>query len=363
MKKESFFPAIVLIYLSLIIAVLYLGPANSVETFSSKYFFGTGSRAELFGRSLFILSDFPFTGGGLGAFPGLYSYYILGIPFFNVPNSHNMFLDVAIEQGLLGGVSFLTIFLMSIWYVVRAVAKSASKEFQLFNWLVLFAIVIAFIHGMVDDYLYNGHGVILALFLAGFSAIAKRESAADVKLFQRWDRQTVFLVSLISVCLITFLFLDKIFAIWEADLGAVQMAKVELVDFPNAGWAGIDIIPQLQQAETTLLSALGSDPKNLTANHDLGLIAMQSRDFQNAVIYLEKAHQQIPAHRGVTKALGYCYVWLSDFDKAQLLLTTIPEAYDELDVYTWWWKDQGRADLSDLASVMSRKLDSVPVQP
>ena len=162
-KKEALFPVIVMIYLALIVAVLYLGPANSVETFSSKYFFGTGSRAELFGRSLFILRDFPFTGGGLGAFPGLYSHYILGIPYFNVPNSHNMFLDVAIEQGLLGGISFFTIFFFSVWFVACEITKSDSKELQLFNWLVLLTLVTAVIHGMVDDYLYNGNGAVLAV--------------------------------------------------------------------------------------------------------------------------------------------------------------------------------------------------------
>lgn len=361
--NEAVFPSVVLIYLCVVVAVLYMGPANSVGTFSTEYFFGTGSRAELFGRSVSILSDFPITGGGLGAFPGLYSHYILGIPYFNVPNSHNMFLDAMLEQGFLGGFSFLAIYLASVWIVSRAIIKSNSRELQLFNWLVLFALVIAIIHGMVDDYLYNGSGTFLALALAGVSAIVKWEDHSAAMPGKQWDLQTVILVSLIGVCLTAFLFLNKIYSIWYANLGAVQMAKVELVDFPDAGWAGPDIVPYLQPADASLLSSLKSDSKNLTANHRLGLIFMLNRDFQSAVTYLEVAHQKAPGHRGVTKSLGYCYVWLGEFDQARLLLADIPEAKEELDTYVWWWKNQGRDDLSERASIMRTSSKTGLVQP
>jgi len=361
--KEAVFPSIVLIYLCVVVAVLYMGPANSVGTFSNEYFFGTGSRAELFGRSVSILSDFPITGGGLGAFPGLYSHYILGIPYFNVPNSHNMFLDVMLEQGLLGGFSFLAIYLASVWIVSRAIIKSNSMGLRFFNWLVLFALTIATIHGMVDDYLYNGNGAFLALSLAGVSAIVRREDHSDAMPIKQWDLQTVILVSLIGICLTAFLFLNRIYSVWYANLGAVQMAKVELIGFPNTGWAGQDIVLQLQPADASLLSSLKSDSKNLTANHRLGLLFMLNRDFQSAAAYLEAAHQLAPEHRGVTKSLGYCYVWLGEFDKAQVLLADIPETKDELDTYVWWWKNQGRTDLSEMAYTMIDKMNSAPVQP
>ena len=45
------------------------------------------------------------------------------------------------------------------------------------------------------------------------------------------------------------------------------MAKVELVGFPETGWAGTDMVPRLQQADAALHSSLESDSKNLTANH------------------------------------------------------------------------------------------------
>jgi hypothetical protein len=38
-------------------------------------------------------------------------------------------------------------------------------------------------------------------------------------------------------------------------------------------------------------------------------------------------------------------------EKAARLLSQIPEAQEELDVYTWWWRTQGRNDLSENASL------------
>ncbi|GAG50605.1 unnamed protein product, partial [marine sediment metagenome] len=56
-----------------------------------------GSRMELTGDIMDLITDFPFSGGGLRAFPGLYSQYIVVIPFFYAIYSHNLFLDVALE--------------------------------------------------------------------------------------------------------------------------------------------------------------------------------------------------------------------------------------------------------------------------
>jgi len=99
-KSEAVFPILFLLYMCVVVAFLFLGPAQWGSVVSDGIY-GNGSRGELFARSIYLALDYPITGGGLGSFPGLYSRYILDIPFFYLPNSHNLFLDVAIEQGLL----------------------------------------------------------------------------------------------------------------------------------------------------------------------------------------------------------------------------------------------------------------------
>jgi hypothetical protein len=71
---------------------------------------------------------------------------------------------------------------------------------------------------------------------------------------------------------------------------------------------------------------------------------MLRTDFDAAVGYLEVANKYAPGHRGIIKSLGYCYVWLGDFDNAQRLLAEIPEASEELGIYVWWW-GESRTDL------------------
>ena len=127
-KIEAVFPILLLVYLSALVVFLFIGPAQSGSIFSGSYYYGNGSRAELLSRSFYLLLDYPITGGGLGSFPGLYSQYLLNIPFFNVPNSHNLFMDVAIEQGLFGGLAFLSLYMAALWMVSSSIVKGGDDQ-------------------------------------------------------------------------------------------------------------------------------------------------------------------------------------------------------------------------------------------
>jgi tetratricopeptide (TPR) repeat protein len=110
-------------------------------------------------------------------------------------------------------------------------------------------------------------------------------------------------------------------------------------------------------------SALQYDPNNQTANYRLGLIFMLRQDFESAAANLETAHKEVPGHRGIIKSLGFCYVWLGEYEKAWFLLAQIPESHKELNVYTWWWESQGRDDLSKKAAIMLSKFEVSSIQP
>ena len=354
-KSEAVFPILLLAYLLAVVAFLYIGPARSGSLFTGNYYYGDGSRAELFSRSVYLLFSFPITGGGLGSFPGLYSQYLLDIPFFNVPNSHNLFLDVGIEQGLFGGLAFLALYLASFWVVARRIAKDDRN--RTFEWVVLFALIVAFVHGMVDDYLYNGVGTMFSLLLVGLAMNGQPPDSE--RLERRLDLRTVGTIAAIWI-LVAAVNFNQIRAVWYANIGAVELAKVELDGFPNAGWAGDDILSRLNAAEVPLRTALQFDPVNRTANQRLGIISMLRRDFVSAAEFLEIAHARAPQHRGIVKLLAYCYVWLGDMDKAQEFLAHVPEAVEELDVYVTWWREQGRDDLSGNAALALDALNGVP---
>lgn len=356
--SEAFFPILLMAYLCAVVVFLYAGPARMGGLFSGSYYYGDGSRAELFSRSVYLLFDYPITGGGLGSFPGLYSQYLLNIPFFNVPNSHNLFLDVGIEQGIFGGVSFLLLYLLSVWRLSWAMAGTSGD--RVFEWIVLFALIAAIAHGMVDDYLYNGAGTMLSLFLVGLGM--NDLDGGKVAPRSRFDLRTVATITIIwaLVGLVNF---NQVRAIWHANVGAVQLAKAELTGFPNVGWAGAEIVPRLDAAEASLRASLQFDPANRTANQRLGMISIYRRDFESAVMYFEAAHARAPEHRGIIKSLAYSYIWLGDMEKAQTHLSEIPEAVEELDVYIRWWEAQGRDDLSSNASLALDALLTASLQP
>jgi lipopolysaccharide biosynthesis regulator YciM len=155
---------------------------------------------------------------------------------------------------------------------------------------------------------------------------------------------------------------SKVQAGWYANLGALEMARAELVGFPTGQWTDTSILPAWETAEAPLEAALLADPRNRTANHRLGQISMLRGDYGSAAVYLETAMGQAPSHRGIIKSLGYCYVWLGEMEKAQTLLDDIPEAEEELDAYVWWWRVRGRDDLSANASLMQSSLSSATKQ-
>ena len=355
-RVRAVFPVLVLSYLILLIAFAYLGPASDVPD-STHTDYGTNSRAEVLERGAYFLIDYPITGAGLDSFPGLYSQYMIVIPYFYFSNSYNLFLDVAIEQGLIGGAAFLIICLAAIWLVSQRIVKDPSNEVRMVNWLSLLALLVMMVHGLFYDYLYNGNGTALLFFPLGMAmtGVVNRNHSEDgvVELPRRFPRINLAMITLPVFALILMfgVNINRAISHWYANLGAVQMSQAELKNFPTGQWATSDMVHRLEAAESTLQAALQYDPQNQTANYRLGLISMLRQDFTTAAANLETAHQEAPNHRGIIKSLGYSYVWLGEMDKAQTLLDWIPEAQDEMKVYIWWWGIQGRPDLSEKASI------------
>jgi hypothetical protein len=359
------FPILVLVYLTVLIGFVYLGPAK-VPAGPAPTGYGLNSRAELLERSAYFLADYPITGAGLNSFPGLYSQYMLVIPSPFFSNSYNLFLDVAIEQGLVGGMVFLIIYLGAVWRVSQAIVTAESNELRIVNWLSLLALLVMMVHGLFYDNLYYGDGTTLLFFPLGMAmmGVIHRNHSGDraVPLPKALPRLNLAIITLpvLALILMIGINLNKVVSLWYANLGALQMSQLELKNFPTGQWATSDMAPKLEAAEFTLQVALQYDPQNQTANYRLGLMSMLRRDYESAVANLETAYHEAPNHRGIIKNLGYSYVWLGELDKAQALLGRIPEAQNEMKVYIWWWETQGRPDLSENASIMVSRLNTSP---
>lgn len=325
------------------------------------------NRLTLFGEVIHLVRDFPFSGGGLGAFPGLFSRYILSIPFFYFSNGHNVFLDIALEQGVLGLIAFGLILGQSVVALVTLPPTENDPETELLRWAILAAIIVFGLHGLVTDTLYAERATPLLFLQAGLAMqlvlnLEQPVSPGTKTANRSWARPGR-LIALAAALLILFVFRAPLVSAAIANRGAVEMARVELVGFPQNTWDEGERLEQFQAPAQLFQSALGRSSTNITANYRLGLIAMAEQDYVAAAGFLESAYQVDPGHRGVVKSLGFTYVWLGMFSEAKVLLVEIPEAQDELAAYIWWWQTQARDDLSGKAEQMSASFQTPDVKP
>jgi O-Antigen ligase len=326
------------------------------------------SRYVLAFNTVRLVADFPFTGGGLNAFTGLYSRYMLVIfvPYFTY--SHDFYLDVALEQGLFGLVALLGMLAGSLCLLARP--QMAGAGHSLMRWALVTGLLVVGLHGILDDALYGNQGTPLLLALAGLSVALTRigsegagqramgiRQRGDGNPTRRWPHwQTGAIVGVIGAGALLVLIGPRLAGAWYADLGAVEMARVELVGWGSLPWDAPIPVSAFAPAKSLFEQALRFDPANRTARQRLGLIAERGDDYPLAVTQLGTAYQADPGHRGVVKSLGDDYVWLGQIDRAVPLLTSIPEAAEQMDAYAWWWKEHGRPDRSAYAAQMAAVL-------
>lgn len=331
-------------------------PFNDESSFSS--------RLEIAKNTLYLIADYPFTGGGLSSFPGLYSQYMLVIPFFVFSYSHNLFLDITLEQGIFG-----LIFLG--WIIFKCSKNSlsidnkekiAESKSKLLATAIYSSLIIVLLHGIADDPIYSSFwGLPLLFTLPGLS---EANTSHHPETLQEILKSPKFgALGLAIVFILIVIFYKPIFAKWHANIGAVLMSKVELKNWPDNEWLFWQDIKVFESSRNQFEKAISLDPNQRTANHRLGLIEMASRDFPNARDYLETSNKVAPAHRGIKKSLGYCYIWLGEFEKADFYVMQIPEAREEIQTYSWWWQTKNRGDLAEKASAYLFIRSSLGTQP
>jgi tetratricopeptide (TPR) repeat protein len=302
------------------------------------------------------VKDYPFTGAGLAAFAGQYSRYILDTPFFFFNTSHNIFLDIVLEQGPVGLLGWLAVLGGSFWLLLTSRRKSPHW------WAVWISLIVVTIQGLADDPLYGGSGTALLFIIPGLAVALSNpdeEKRAIDQLEVRITPKKLLWIStsgIFALAILVAVFWPNIKSWWVANLGAIDMASVELVGFPTGKWDTGQNIPALVDAENLFHQSLSIDEGNFTAHYRLGLIDMLAKDFEAAQPHLERALTLQPGHRGVRKELGHSYIWTGDYEQALPLLSDLSETLGELDAYIWWWRTQGREDLAVRAEIMSLKL-------
>ncbi len=291
----------------------------------------------LYRNSFYLIQDFLLTGIGLGRqFAMEYPIYTLLTRHQLVVCSHNLYLEVWLEQGLLGMVALL--WLMTVLYqTARTVAKRGADFFYQSTWLGMTAI---FLHGMIDARPYVDLWCWFPFFgLLGLNAAISLRRASIVPHGRYW----VLPVSIVAIFLVLVVVsFGPLTALWQANQGCVLQARADLLESLDDGQK----VALRQQAVAHYERAIRIAPDNRTARQRLGLILADEAQFQAAVEHLEAAHRADPNNRTTHKALGLAYVWVGELEKAQLLLQDVPGIVAELNTWGWWRSTQQQPDLS-----------------
>jgi tetratricopeptide (TPR) repeat protein len=313
------------------------------------------SRFELYGDALQLARDVFWLGGGLGAFSGLFSHYILQmhVPFYFY--SHNLYLDVLIEQGIVGLLAWLGIFLPGVFFLLVS-WKQKGRSIHPLALPVLAGSIILALHGLIDNPYYEPWSRPLLFLLMGMSAALVLQERIPLPGLPATGRNLIFLCALSLVVLGAML--TPLRSAWLANLGVIEMSRVQLAGWPENPPKPDDVVQGLAQVQPLFQQALNLDRNNFAAWYWIGLIAYQKEDYLQASRDLQAAEQLRPSHKGVRKELGLALTWVREEEQALERLAGIPGIVDEMAYYASWWDQQHRPDLSRSADHMVVLLSS-----
>ena len=359
---------IALVLASILMAVLAWGAIRGVEDS------GLGRLAELLASpdgvsrlrlvrdTLDLIGDFPFTGAGLGSFPGLYSRYILAIPQPYLDHAHNLYLTIALSQGALALLAFAALLLGGLARSARGVAReNGSSDRALLQRAAFAGLIVLAVYGLVDDPLESGVGSTL-LFLYPAMTLSLQQGVPPVQAGamdreERRGRRMRIALVVGAALLGLFLVLPSTRSAWHANLGALEMARQELDAWPADALLATEAARHSETIDGHLARALALNSGSRTALHRIGLLEGAQGDWDAAIAVLEGARRVDPTHRGIRKLLGYAYIWNGDLEVAEETLASIPEARSEMEFYTWWWAEHGGAAQAQRAREMHALLE------
>lgn len=138
-------------------------------------------RFNLWNTSVNILKDFWISGIGTGYLPfmKIFPLYMSSMAPYH---THNTFLQIAIETGLIGLIVFIGLILALIKTSITIVLQSKSKFIKIFSAAYVSALLGLSMHGLVEHILYNPKIIMTFWFIIGMIVslyIVNKESSKE----------------------------------------------------------------------------------------------------------------------------------------------------------------------------------------
>lgn len=256
------------------------------------------NRWTLWRQGVSLGRDYLFTGSGLRSIRMVYAIYgiLIHTPFHE--HLHNTFLEVWIEQGLLGALALVNGSLVTLWWAWEALDR---RDLPLLSAAGLASALVFTVHGMFDAVFYVTRplplvGLVLGLALAGLLAPPAGELAApDAPQKRRSSFARALTIGFIMVLIVQgAVFARPLRAAWYANLGAVIQSYIELSHYDPAQFETLSIdqlrrTGDLSPAEAYYRKALDLDPANRTALQRLASLHLSRGEYEPALDLARRA--------------------------------------------------------------------------
>ena len=330
------------------------------------------NRAALWRDMIGMVGDYRFTGSGLGSTMMVYSSYALLLHVGYITHAHNLFLQVAVEQGLVALAAFVALLAAAFWSLLFAsgagpgphniapVGRDAIARRQTASaarLAAMAALVALAVHGMADAGLYVSRlapvvflPISFALGLGWLAAgpRATRASSRGPRAASRFAARGwgVPIAAIVAGAALVIALLPPVRAAFQENLGAVAQTRAELSVYSWPDWPiqdalrrapGVDLAPAISRYQ----AALALSPANAAANRRLGQIELSRGDYPAALAHLESAYLTGPGVIATRRLLGEAYAVAGDAERAAALWRTVDLSPSQVEGRIWWYDHLG----------------------
>ena len=307
-------------------------------------------RGNIWRDSFQLALDYPFTGLGLSGFENVYSAYMLlvHVPFLYY--AHNLFLDVWLNQGLLGLAAFVGWMIAAVvHHLSQPKMKPTSEVDSIFPWrtAALASLGIIILHGLIDDPWYGYGAPALFLLLVPLGLLGRRAmvpAAVPATPFLRRFAVELRLV-VIGLALFAVVFVlnvSNMRAAIAVNRAALDQQKAELLTYRAEKFGMQDAVRRqidLQPVVAEYEAALQINPNNAAAHRRLGQIALAHGDIASACAHFRAAFASNPENRATRQFMGECAALDGDVAAAAIFWRSIDLGQGQLQLRYAWYND------------------------
>lgn len=294
------------------------------------------SRTGFYRYALLLAKDYAFVGAGLEGFKMLYASYALLTHVGYIFNSHNLYLGVAIDQGLAGLLALLWAWATLAYLAWRQGGRGAGSSLA---GIAALSAAVVLVHGCLESALY-GTGVFLLFLPLAFVLPDGQHRAETAGLWPKRAMLPAAGALLVLALVVVLVGPGALLAQIYANLGAVHQGQAELGLYSWPEWPVQDAVRRavdLARPVGEFERALALAPGNATANRRLGTIELSLGDYEDALRHLRAAYAAEPWSVTTRQLLGEALVVNGHLEEGRALWADVNNEQKQLELRAFWY--------------------------